>query len=272
MPSSFVQIAIFVHIATRLVQMPNKPADHVGAFAKGLRIIEAFGAERPRMSITEAARQSDLDRATARRCLLTLHHEGYADYDGKFFTLTHRALRLGLGAMAALPLPQIVQPWLDQLADQIGQSCSVGVLDETEIVYVARAAQRRVMSIGLMPGSRLPAFCTSMGRVLLSALPEDDCRTRIEASNLTPRTPQSLSDPDAIQRAIEETRLAGFAIVDQEIELGLRSIAVPLIDARGKTVAALNTGMAAVQNSAEDLIDLYLPSLQRVQNNLRPHL
>ena len=243
--------------------------DHIGAFAKGLRVLEAFGADSPRMSISEAARVTGLDRATARRCLLTLHHEGYADYDGKFFSLTHKALRLGMGALTALALPQMVQPWLDQLTEQIGQSCSVAILDETEIVYVARAAQRRVMSIGLMPGSRLPAYCTSMGRVLLAALPEEDAMARIEASDLTPRTPRSLTDPDDIMARVRDARALGYALVDQEIELGLRSIAVPLVNARGKTIAALNSGMAAVQETAQDLVTLYLPQLQKVQSGLR---
>lgn len=151
--------------------MTNKPTDTISSLAKGLRVLECFGAETPKLSITDTAKRTGLDRSTARRCLLTLHAEGYADYDGKFFTLTPRVLRLGLGAIASLPLPQLVQPWLDQLAEQIGESCSVSILDGTEIVYLARASQKRVMSIGLMPGSRLPAHCTSMGRVLLANMP-----------------------------------------------------------------------------------------------------
>lgn len=144
------------------MRMVNK-TDFIASLAKGLKVIEAFRAEQPRLSITEVAEATGLDRATARRCLLTLHELGYADYDGKFFTLTPRVLRLGMGAMAAIPLAQLVQPWLDQLSEQIGQSTSVSILDDTEIVYLARAAQRRVMSIGLMPGSRLPAHCTPNG-------------------------------------------------------------------------------------------------------------
>lgn len=247
----------------------NKPSDHIGSLAKGLRVLECFDAEHPKLSITEVARATGLDRATARRCLLTLHLEGYAEYDGKFFSLTHRALRLGMGALASLPLPQIVQPWLDQLAEQIGQSCSVSILDGTEIVYVARAAQRRVMSIGLMPGSRLPAHCTSMGRVLLAALSEDNARAIIESSDLTPRTSFSLTDPSDILAAISDARTKGYTIIDQEIEIGLRSIAVPVHNAQGKTIAALNTGMAATHSDPQELVEAYLPALQRVQSGLR---
>lgn len=258
----------FVRNAEILVRMANK-TDIIASMLKGLSVIEAFRAEHPRLSIAEVSEITGLDRATARRCLLTLHEGGYADYDGKFFTLTPRVLRLGMGALAALPLAQLVQPWLDQLSEQIGQSTSVSILDETEIVYLARAAQRRVMSIGLMPGSRLPAHCTSMGRVLLAALPEAEARAVIERSDLSPRTAFSLTDPEEILARLAQVRHDGYALIDQEVELGLRSIAVPLISARGRVVAALNTGVAAVQGSAEDLLPLYLPALLKVQAGMR---
>ncbi|MEI4485799.1 IclR family transcriptional regulator C-terminal domain-containing protein [Frigidibacter sp. MR17.14] len=248
--------------------MLNK-TDIIASLAKGLRVIEAFGADHPRLSIAEAAERTGLDRATARRCLLTLHHEGYAEYDGKFFTLTPRVLRLGMGALAALPLAQMVQPWLDQLSDTIGQSCSVSILDGAEIVYLARAAQRRVMSIGLLPGSRLPAHCTSMGRVLLAGLPRAQAAAIIEAADLTPRTAFSKTAPDEILAEIDLVRAQGYALIDQEIEIGLRSIAVPLLDARGRVVAALNSGMAATQVTAGVLVEQYLPELLRVQAGLR---
>lgn len=248
--------------------MVNK-TDFIASLAKGLSVIEAFRAERPRLSIAEVAESTGLDRATARRCLLTLHELGYADYDGKFFTLTPRILRLGMGALAAMPLAQLVQPWLDQLSEQIGQSTSVSILDGTEIVYLARAAQQRVMSIGLMPGSRLPAHCTSMGRVLLATLPDPQAQAIVERSDLTPRSRHSLTAPDEIMGRIRQARIDGYAVIDQEIEMGLRSIAVPLYNASGKAVAALNTGVAAIQSSAIELVALYLPALLMVQDGLR---
>lgn len=263
-----MRILTFVRNAELLVRMVNKSPDYVASFAKGLRVIAAFGAAHPRLSVAQAAARADLDRATARRCLLTLAAEGYAAHDGKFFTLTPRVLRLGMSALAALPLAQIVQPWLDQLSERVGQSASVAVRDECEIVYLARAAQRRVMSIGLMPGSRLPAHCTSLGRVLLAALPEAEARALIERSDLAPRTPLSLTDPEAIMARVVAARADGYAIIDQEVELGLRSIAVPLVDARGQTVAALNLGMAATQDRAETLAETYLPEMRRVTAGL----
>lgn len=241
----------------------------VGSFAKGLQVLECFGTDHPRLAITDLARMTGLDRATARRCLLTLHELGYASYDGKFFALTPRVLRLGLGALAALPLPQIVQPWLDQMSEQIGQSCSASMLDDTDIVYLARAAQRRVMSIGLLPGSRLPAHCTSMGRVLLAYLPNEDMRDVLARSDLTPRAPNSLHDPADIMAELARIRANGYATINQEVEQGLSSLAVPIYDARGRVVAALNTGMATPHATPGAIRDIYLPALIKVQEGLR---
>lgn len=246
--------------------------DTMGGLAKGLAVIETFTADRPRQSISEVAAASGLDRATARRCLLTLAYHGYADWDGKFFTLTPRVLRLGTACLATMPLPQIVQPLLDDLSDRIGQSSSVSILDGADIVYVARAAQRKVMSIGLMPGSRLPAFCTSMGRVLLAARPEAEARAILAAAPPVARTHRTLTDATAILAELAQVRAQGFAVIDQEVELGLRSIAVPLLNAHGRVVAALNVGVAAVQAGVQDLPDQYLAPLQQVQAQLRPLL
>ncbi|MBT9382338.1 IclR family transcriptional regulator [Pseudooceanicola sp. CBS1P-1] len=249
--------------------MPIKQTDFIASFAKGLQVLECFGAEAVRLSITQVSEATGLDRATARRCLLTLAELGYAEHDGKFFQLTPKVMRLGMGALASLPLTRIVQPWLEELSGRIGESVSVSILDGTEIVYVARAAQRRVMSISLMPGSRLPAYCTSMGRVLLAALPEAEARAVIERSRRVARTPQTLTDPEQIMARLDQVRHSGYAIIDQEIETGLRSIAVPLMNAHGKVVAALNTGLPALHADPEELARDYLPALQSVQAGLR---
>ncbi|QRM33159.1 IclR family transcriptional regulator [Microvirga sp. VF16] len=242
--------------------------DTMGGLAKGLTVIETFTAQRPRQSITEVAVASGLDRATARRCLLTLAQLGYADYDGKFFTLTPRVLRLGTACLATMPLPQLVQPWLDQLSEELGESSSVSILDGSDIVYVARAAQKKVMSISLMPGSRLPAYCTSMGRVLLAALPEVEAQAILMQAPLPARTPHTITDVEALMGALARIRAEGFAVVDQEVELGLRSIAVPLLNARDKTVAALNLGLPAI-GSGDDLVARYLPALLKIQREAK---
>ncbi|TGD67404.1 IclR family transcriptional regulator [Tabrizicola sp. WMC-M-20] len=243
--------------------------DTMGGLAKGLAVIETFTAARPRQSIAEVALACGLDRATARRCLLTLAHHGYADWDGKFFTLTPRVLRLGTACLAAMPLPQIVQPVLDDLSDRIGQSSSVSILDGVEIVYVARAAQKKVMSVGLMPGSRLPAHCTSMGRVLLAARPVDEVSTLLQAHPPVARTPLTRTTPQEILDELAQVRMQGYAVIDQEVELGLRSLAVPLFDVHGRVIAALNVGVAAIHAQVEQLVALYLVPLQQVQEDLR---
>jgi IclR family transcriptional regulator, pca regulon regulatory protein len=252
--------------------MKLKPTDTLGGLAKGLSVIEAFSADRARLSISDVAQTTGLDRAAARRCLLTLSSLGYANYDGKFFSLTPRVLRLGTACLGAMPLPKLVQPWLDKLSVEIGQSTSVSILDDWEIVYVARAAQQRLMSISLMPGSRLPASCASMGRVLLAALTDTQLRTLLKIHPPQKRTALSIVDVDKLMTVVQQVRSKGYAIVDQEIELGLRSIAVPLLDSRGRTVAALNVGVAAIHDSADELRKLYLGKLLDVQKTLQPLL
>ena len=249
--------------------MDIQTRDMMGGLAKGLLVIEAFAADKPRQSITDIARTTGFDRATTRRCLLTLASLGYADYDGKYFTLTPRVLRLGTGCLAAMPLPQIVQPWLDRLSEDIGQSTSVSILDGDEIVYIARAAQRKVMAIALMPGSRLPAYCTSMGRVLLASLPHDVAEALLRSKPLVKRTASTMTEPDALLRELESVRARGFAVIEQEVEPGLISMAVPLLNARNRVVAAVNIGLAATGLDRPGLESLYLPRLLALQAELK---
>ncbi|MES0039755.1 helix-turn-helix domain-containing protein [Mesorhizobium sp. M0046] len=252
--------------------MAVKERDIMGGLAKGLKVVEAFTAETPRLSISQASEIAGLDRATTRRCLLTLAELGYCAYDGKFFTVTPRVLRLGTGCLAAMPLPRIVQPFLDLLSEEIGQSTSVSILDETEIVYIARAAQRRVMSITLMPGSRLPAYCTSMGRVLLAAAGEETALRLLQASQLVARTDYTVTNIDALMVEIAKVGERGFAYINQEVEIGLCSLAVPLKAANGRTLAALNVGLAAGKATMAKIERMYLPPLLRTQSELRQSL
>lgn len=245
--------------------------DIMGGLAKGLAVIETFTADRPRQSIAEVSAASGLDRATARRCLLTLAQQGYADWDGKYFTLTPRVLRLGTACLATMPLPQIVQPFLDEVSEAVGRSSSVSILDGAEIVYIARAAQKKVMSIALMPGSRLPAYCTSMGRVMLAALPEAEARAVLGPGPLPARTARTRTAPEAVMAVLAEVRAQGYALNDQEVEEGLRSIAVPVLNARGRVVAGLNFALPATE-PPEEITTRYLPALREVQARLKPLL
>lgn len=252
--------------------MRDPEKDVIAGFAKGLLVIEAFGSGGESLTITEAASRTGLERATARRCLLTLVRAGYAEYDGKFFKLTPRTLRLGFAYLAATPLPRLVQPFLEQLSIDTGESCSCSLLDGSEIVYVARASPRRVMSIGLALGSRLPAYCASMGRVLLAALPPAEARARIEACPLRALTPRTLTDPAALLAEVAETARRGYCVVDEELEIGLRSIAIPLVDRGGRTVAAINVGVQASHVPAPDMPARFLPRLRATQRDLAPLL
>ncbi|MGK6314725.1 IclR family transcriptional regulator [Neorhizobium sp. DT-125] len=249
-----------------------RETDFVSGFARGLKVIEAFGETTPKLTIAEVARATELDRATARRCLLTLAELGYADHDGKFFALTPKILRLGHAYLSATPLPHIVQPFLDKLSEEVHQSASASVLDGTEIVYIARASQKRVMSINLMPGSRLPAYCASMGRVLLAALPEEEARELLGKTVLKAFTPNTKTNPAELMQELARIRSEGFAVIDQELELGLCSIAVPLTNDRGRVIAALNIGAPAAQVSAGEMAERYLQPLKTVAKSLKPML
>ena len=246
-----------------------RETDFVSGFARGLRVIEAFEETRQRLSIAEAAKLTGLDRATVRRSLLTLAELGYADYDGKFFALTPKILRLGHAYLSATPLPALIQPHLDQLSEKAGQSASASVLDGTEIVYIARASQRRVMSINLTPGSRLPAYCASMGRVLLASLSESEARAILEKTELKQNTPTTRTDPEELIAEFRRVRAQGYAIIDQELEIGLCSIAVPIENDRGQTVAAINIGAPAAHVPAWAMAERYLPLLQETRKALR---
>ncbi|ATU94682.1 IclR family transcriptional regulator [Phyllobacterium zundukense] len=245
-----------------------RETDFVSSLAKGLAVIEAFDAANSRLSITDISRMTGLERATARRCLLTLAELGYAEYDGKFFTLSPRILRLGHSYLSSTPLPRLMQPFLDQLSERTGESASASVLDGNEIVYIARASHKRVMSINLNPGSRLPTYCSSMGRVLLASMAEDEARRILETSNLkanTPRTKTSLAD---LMHELQRVREQGYAAIDQELEIGLCSIAVPVRNMRGVTVAAINVGAQAARVSIDEMIERYLPVMQSTRDTI----
>lgn len=244
--------------------------DHMAALEKGLAVIECFDAAHHRLTIADVARATDLSRAAARRCLLTLTRIGYAAFDGKFFTLTPRVLRLGHAWLASAALPQLVQPFLERLSEETHESCSASLLDGHEIVYIARSAQRRIMSVGLSVGSRLPASCTSMGRVLLAARDPADARARILAGRPRALTPHTVTDPDRLTQILTEVRAQGYCIVDQELELGLISIAMPLLNPRGEVVAAFNLSGQVQRSSAEEMAARFLPGMRQLQALLRP--
>lgn len=244
-----------------------RDVDRMGGFAKGLAVIEAFGKGRDRLTIAEVARLSGLDRASARRCLLTLVEQDYAVADDRYFELTPRILKLGQSYLSA-SLPQLLRPALTQLAGRIGESCSAAVLDHTEVVYIARATQHHIVGTGLHPGSRLPAYCTSLGRVLLAALPTDAARKRIEASVRQPLTGHTLTSVKDIMAELTRVREQGYSIIDQEVAPNSLSIGIPVVNSTGSTVASINVGLHASRGTKERMITDILPALLEVQRYL----
>ena len=235
---------------------------------KGLAVIACFDAGHPRLTIADVARMTGLSRATARRCLITLARIGYAETDGRHFALTPRVLQLGYAYLSSTPLTAVLQNALERLSEEIGESSSASLLDGRDIVYVARAATKRIMSVGLSVGSRLPAYCTSMGRVLLAALPEDEARRRVEASDRRALTRATATTVEAFMARVAAARTAGYAVIDQELEVGLTSIAVPVIDREGKVVAAINVGTQATRFPPGIIVAEILPKLLKVQAEL----
>jgi IclR family pca regulon transcriptional regulator len=244
----------------------------VEALARGLAVIRSFDQEHERLTISEVARLAGLSRATARRSLLTLSALGYVGTNGKHFWLTPKILSLGHAYLSSTPLPRLLQPVLERVSEETGESCSASILEGGEIVYIARAATRRIISVGLGVGSRLPAYCTSMGRVLLAALEPAELEAYLERTPLRPLTPHTLTDPHLLRQELARVREKGYALVDQELELGLRSIAVPVHNARGKVLAAMNIGVQAGRVSQAELIDNLLPVLRRAARSLVPLL
>ncbi len=235
--------------------------DLIAGLEKGLAVLTLYSDRRNRLTIADAAREAGLSRAAARRVLLTLLHGGYVATDGKFFTLTPRVLRLSRGYLEARSIPERVQPVLDRIMRQTGESSSAAILDGDEIVYVARSATRRIMSVGLGVGSRLPSHATSMGRALLAFLPDEDQQTFLMRAPFPRLTSRTITDADGMRRELGRIRERGYALVDEELELGLRSIAVPVHEAAGTPQVAINISVAAAQMSALDMREKLLPIL-----------
>jgi len=235
--------------------------DFVQSLARGLTVIQALARPGPGSTLTEVAREAGLSRAAARRFLLTLQELGYVRGDGRIFALTPRVLELGYAYLSALTLPELAQPHLEELVERVHESSSVSVLDGREIVYVARVPTRRIMTVAISVGTRFPAHATSMGRVLLAGLPPRGLAAFLTGPPLERRTARTIVDPAALEAELARVRERGFALADQELEEGLRSIAVPVRDPDGSVVAAVNCSSTA-RRPAEDMRRGLLPPLR----------
>jgi IclR family transcriptional regulator, pca regulon regulatory protein len=248
------------------------PRDLIVGLAKGLAVIEAFDQAPVQLTIAEVARRCAITRAAARRCLLTLQQLGFAHSDGRYFSLSAKILRLGQSYLYSAHLPRLVQPALHKLSSSLKEAASAGVLDGDDVICVAATTAGRVVSATLQLGTRVPAYCTANGRVLLAALAPATLETWLERQALHALTPHTLTSPARLRSEVARVRAQGYACVDQELEAGLRTIAVPLANARGDTLAAMNVSAQAVRVSIDQLVDHCLPALRQAQTSLRPLL
>lgn len=243
--------------------------EFVESLARGLTVLTAFGEGRAEPTLTEVAKATGLARATARRALITYEHLGLVRARERTFELTPRVLELGFPPLSRISLPEIAAPHLAELAHRVHESTSLSVLSGDEIQYTARVATSRVMSVNITVGTRLPAYATSMGRVLLADLPP---ATRRLPLPLQPLTPHTLTDPEALTRLLDDVHTKGHALVDEELEEGLRSIAVPVHDRTGRVVAALNVAMHAARHTAEGCERDILPHLRATADRIEAEL
>jgi IclR family pca regulon transcriptional regulator len=251
-----------------------RSADFVQSLDRGLAVIRAFDADHGRLTLSEVARRAGLTRAAARRFLHTLVELGYVSSDGRFFSLTPHTLDLGYAYLSGLTLPDVAHPHLERLSHEVGESASVSILDGSEIVYVARVATRRIMTAVISVGTRLPAYATSMGRVLLAGRSDEWLRGYLSSARLEALTPFTITDPVELMAELERVRKQGWALVDRELEDGLRSIAAPLRDASGSVVAAVNLSAPARRGTSAEILEQLLPPLlgaaAEIQADLAP--
>lgn len=246
----------------KVTEDTGRSPDFVTALERGLNVLAAFGREPRRMTLTQVAEATDLSRGTARRFLLTLQQLNFVGSDGKLFWLTPKVLQFSNAYLATFGLSEAGKSVIRQLTEEIGESSSMAVLDGYDVVYVARIETRRIFSSGLEVGSRLPAFCSSLGRALLSGFDEATLDKWLREGTFVAHSPRTIVEPEALRQKILEAQRLQYAIIDGEVEVGVRSIAVPVRDRAGTIVAALNIGTSAARTSLDHMRKVYLPALR----------
>lgn len=250
----------------------EREAHFVQSLERGLAVIRAFDGERRELTLSDVARICDLTRAAARRFLLTLADLGYVTTDGRLFRLTPRVLELGYAYLAGSSLPDIAEPHLEKLVAEVRESSSLCVLDGDDIVYVSRVPTTRIMTATITVGTRFPAHATSVGRVLLAHLPDEQLDQHLTRCELRPLTPRTIVSPPQLRAELQRVRKQGYAIMDQELEVGLRTVAAPVRDGDGTVVAAVNIPVHASRNSVDsvrrDLLPALLATVARIEADL----
>jgi IclR family transcriptional regulator, pca regulon regulatory protein len=244
-----------------MTDSPRRSGDFVQSLERGLAVIRAFGPERSQLTLSDVARATGLTRAAARRFLLTLVELGYMNTDGRVFSLRPRVLELGYAYLSTLGLNEVAAPHMEVLVATLRESSSTAVLDGDDVVYVVRVPTKRIMTVAISVGTRFPAYATSMGRVLLAGLPESERQQYLGRVRLEALTRRTVTDRQALAAIIDEVRVQGYALVDQELEEGLRSIAAPIADASGAVTAAINVSAHASRVTLDTLRRSYLPQL-----------
>jgi IclR family pca regulon transcriptional regulator len=254
------------------VPVPGRGADFVQSLERGLAVIRAFDQAHPELTLSEVAVRTGVTRAVARRFLLTLASLGYVRNDGRFFSLTARVLELGYAYLSSLSLPEVAESHLEALVAEVNESSSVSVLDGDDVVYVARVPVSRIMTVSISVGTRFPAYVTSMGRVLLAGLPEDELAAYLSSVELTPLTARTVTSAEALRTEVAKVRAQGWSLVNQELEEGLRALAAPVRDRTGKVVAAVNVSAHASRTSLEvmrrDLLPPLLKTAARIEADI----
>ena len=250
----------------------TRDGDYVQSLERGLSVIRVFDADHPKLTLSEVATSTGLSRAAARRFLRTLVQLGYMRSDGSRFALRPKVLELGYAYLSSLTLPEVAMPHLEQLVEQVHESSSVSELDGDEVIYIARVPTKRIMTVTISVGTRFPAYATSMGRVLLAAQPEERLEEYLNGTSLRGLTGHTITNPAALRRELRKIKTQGWALVDQELEEGLRSVAAPIADADGQVIAAVNVsthaGRRTLDSIVEDLLQPLLATARRIEKDL----
>ncbi|WP_369139227.1 IclR family transcriptional regulator domain-containing protein [Modestobacter versicolor] len=244
----------------------------VQSLERGLAVIKAFSAAEPELTLSEIARRTGMTRAAARRFLLTFVDLGYVAVTDRRFRLRPTVLELGFTYLTTLSLPQLAMPYLVALSEELHETASVAVLDGPDVVYVARSGSRRVMVTGITIGTRLPAYASSHGRVLLAGLTDEQLDAYLDQVRLVARTARTVTDPAVLRELVAETRERGWSLVDQELEEGVTAIAVPVHGPAGEVLGAMNVGTHSARHTPEQLHALALDPLRAAVGQLERDL
>lgn len=262
----------YVSPARRIAEYAGDP-NFMTSLARGLAVISAFQERKRHLTIAQISHRTEIPRAAVRRCLYTLLQLGYATTDGNTYSLLPKVLTLGHAYLSSTPLAVAAQPFLDRLSEQLHQACNLASLEGEQVLYIARSAiPQRLISVDLSVGSRLPAYCTSMGRILLAALDDDQLQDYLADAELIAKTSRTLHTREALWECLQGVRSQGWCIVDQELEQGLRSLAVPVCDSAGRVLAAMNVSTHASRVSLAELERRYLPLMLEASRDLSSQL